>query len=174
MEAHDPTSKSITITWKAPDYDGGCPIQGYIVEKIEKDGDRYERVTPSLVPGFSYVVKDLKEGAEYQFRVRAENAAGVSEPSRSTQPVLAADPVGMKNLKYDLCECWNFLAYKLNLYNKNNFYCIYASIVFSPDLELSNLMLIYCPILYRHAIFIGSYTKYPTKLGPNLLYIKSV
>lgn len=94
VEAHDPTSKSITVTWKAPDYDGGCPIQGYIVEKIEKEGDRYERVTPSLIPGFSHVVTGLKEGMEYQFRVRAENAAGVSEPSRSTPLTKAADPVG--------------------------------------------------------------------------------
>lgn len=95
VETRDPTSKSITITWKAPDNDGGCPIQGYIVEMIEKDGDRYERVTPSLVPGYSFVVPGLKENMEYQFRVRAENVAGVSEPSRSTQPLKAADPVGM-------------------------------------------------------------------------------
>jgi len=97
VEAQDPTSKSIRVTWKAPDCDGGCPIQGYIVEKMEKDGDRYERVTPSLVPGFSYVVTDLKEDVEYQFRVRAENAAGDSEPSRSTQFMKAADPVGKRN-----------------------------------------------------------------------------
>jgi len=67
------------------------------VEKIEKDGDRYERVTPSLVPGLSFVVAGLKEDMEYQFRVRAENAAGVSEPSRSTPLMKAADPVGMSN-----------------------------------------------------------------------------
>lgn len=100
VEAHDPTSKSITVTWRAPDNDGGCPIQGYVVEKIEKDGDRYERVTPSLVPGFSYVVTGLKEDMEYQFRVRAENAAGVSEPSRSTQPIKATDPVGMRKCQH--------------------------------------------------------------------------
>ena len=99
MEAHDPTSKSITVTWRAPDYDGGCPIQGYIVEKMEKDGDRYERVNPSLVPGLTYVVPDLTEDVEYQFRVRAENAAGVSEPSRSSQFIKAADPVGTRNYK---------------------------------------------------------------------------
>lgn len=96
MEAHDPTSKSITVTWKAPDYDGGCPIQGYVLEKIEKDGDRFERINQNLVPGFSFVVTGLKEDMEYQFRVRAENAAGVSEPSRSSQPIKAADPVGTK------------------------------------------------------------------------------
>lgn len=100
VEAQDPTSKSITVTWKAPDYDGGCPIQGYIIEKIEKDGDRYEKVTPSLVPGFSYVVTGLQEEMEYQFRVRAENAAGLSEPSRSTPLIKAADPVGMSNYKF--------------------------------------------------------------------------
>lgn len=64
------------------------------MEKIEKDGDRYERVTPNLVPGFSFVVTGLTEETEYIFRVRAENAAGVSEPSRSTLPIKAADPVG--------------------------------------------------------------------------------
>lgn len=69
------------------------------MEKIEKDGDRYEKVTPSLVPGFSYVVTGLKEDVEYQFRVRAENAAGVSEPSRSSPLIKAADPVGMSNYK---------------------------------------------------------------------------
>lgn len=70
------------------------------MEKIEKDGDRYERVTPSLIPGFSFVVTGLKEDMEYQFRVRAENAAGVSEPSRSSQPMKAADPVGMKTVAF--------------------------------------------------------------------------
>lgn len=95
VEGQEPTSKSITITWKAPDYDGGCPIQGYIVERMEKDGERYERVTPNLVPGFSHVVTGLEEDKEYLFRVRAENAAGISGPSRSTQPIRAADPVGM-------------------------------------------------------------------------------
>ncbi|KAF3843845.1 hypothetical protein F7725_002694 [Dissostichus mawsoni] len=52
------TVKSITVTWKAPDSDGGCPITGYIVEKMEKDGDRFDRVTPTLVPGLSHTVTD--------------------------------------------------------------------------------------------------------------------
>lgn len=85
----------------APPYDGGCPITGYILEKIEKDGDRFERCVPNLVPGFPYTVTGLTEGKEYQFRVRAENIAGASDPSRSTPLIKAADPVGMlKNLIY--------------------------------------------------------------------------
>lgn len=94
VQATNPTSQSITVTWKAPEYDGGLPIKGYLLEKIEKDGDRFEPCFDSLEPGFSYTVKGLTEGKEYQFRVRAENAAGVSEPSRSTPLTQAADPVG--------------------------------------------------------------------------------
>lgn len=95
VEGHNPTSNSVTVTWMAPPYDGGCPITGYILEKIEKDGDRFERCVPNLVPGFSYTVTGLTEGKEYQFRVRAENIAGASDPSRSTPLIKAADPVGM-------------------------------------------------------------------------------
>lgn len=97
VEAINPTSQSITVTWKAPPYDGGCPITGYILEKIEKDGDRFTRCVPNLVPGFSYTIAGLTEDKEYQFRVRAENVAGESDPSRSTPLIKAADPVGMYN-----------------------------------------------------------------------------
>lgn len=100
VEGHNPTSNSITVTWMAPSYDGGCPITGYILEKIEKDGDRFERCVPNLVPGFSYTVTGLTEGKEYQFRVRAENIAGASDPSRSTPLIKAADPVGMFKNNY--------------------------------------------------------------------------
>lgn len=94
VKAINPTSQSITVTWKAPDYDGGLPIKGYMVEKIEKDGDRFGPCCDALETGLTYTVKGLTEGKEYQFRVRAENAAGVSEPSRSTPLTVAADPVG--------------------------------------------------------------------------------
>ncbi|KAJ8416947.1 hypothetical protein AAFF_G00328250 [Aldrovandia affinis] len=93
VEVHNPTSQSVTLTWKPPAYDGGCSITGYILEKIEKDGDSFERCCESLVPGMSYTLMDLTDGNEYQFRVRAENAAGASEPSLSTAMVIAMDPV---------------------------------------------------------------------------------
>lgn len=87
----------MTLTWKPPAYNGGCSITGYILEKIEKDGDRFERCCESLVPGLSFTLTGLTEGKEYQFRARAENAAGPSEPSCSTALVTAMDPVGMHN-----------------------------------------------------------------------------
>lgn len=51
------------------------------------------------MPGFSYTLEGLKEGEEYQFRVRAENAFGISDPSSTTPLVKAADPVGMQKQK---------------------------------------------------------------------------
>ncbi|KAJ8416941.1 hypothetical protein AAFF_G00328190 [Aldrovandia affinis] len=93
VETHNPSSKSITLTWKPPMYDGGCKIMGYILEKMKKGDDKFERCNDFLVPVLSYTVKGLTEGKEYQFRVCAENAAGVSDPSRSTPMVKAIDTI---------------------------------------------------------------------------------
>lgn len=95
LEVHNPTSKSVTLTWKPPLFDGGSKIMGYIIEKLAKGKERWERCNDYLVPLLTYTVKGLEEGKEYQFRVRAENAAGISEPSRITPFVKAVDPIGM-------------------------------------------------------------------------------
>lgn len=68
---------------------------GYVLEKLVKGGDKWERCNDFLVPLLTYTVKGLEDGKQYQFRVRAENAAGVSEPSNTTPLVKAADPIGM-------------------------------------------------------------------------------
>uniref|UniRef100_A0A7M4F6M8 Titin n=1 Tax=Crocodylus porosus TaxID=8502 RepID=A0A7M4F6M8_CROPO len=79
LEVHNPTSKSATLTWKPPLYDGGSKIMGYIIEKLAKGEDKWERCNDYLVPLLTYTVKGLEEGKEYQFRARAENAAGISQ-----------------------------------------------------------------------------------------------
>lgn len=73
---------------------------GYIIEKLAKGKERWERCNDYLVPLLTYPVKGLEAGKEYQFRVRAENAAGISEPSRITPFVKAVDPTGM-NCSFD-------------------------------------------------------------------------
>lgn len=75
-------------------YDGGCKIMGYILEMQQKGEDKWERCNDFLVPVLSYTVRGLKEGKNYTFRVKAENAAGVSEPSRNTPFIKASDAVG--------------------------------------------------------------------------------
>lgn len=98
VETHNPTSSTITLTWKPPMYDGGTKIMGYILEKQQKGDDKWERCNNFLVPVLSYTVKGLTEGKSFAFRVRAENAAGISEPSRSTLFVKASDVIS----KYDV------------------------------------------------------------------------
>ena len=94
MEVHNPTAEAMTIMWKPPLYDGGSKIMGYIIEKIAKGEERWKRCNEHLVPVLTYTAKGLEEGKEYQFRVRAENAAGIGEPSRATPPTKAVDPIG--------------------------------------------------------------------------------
>lgn len=78
-------------------YDGGAKIMGYILEKQQKGEDKWERCNDFLVPVLSYTIRGLTEGKNYMFRVKAENAAGISEPSRSTLFVKASDAVGKEN-----------------------------------------------------------------------------
>ncbi|XP_021713429.1 twitchin isoform X5 [Aedes aegypti] len=74
----------VTVTWERPLMDGGSRIQGYRFE--------YRDVTDStwivcnfLIKDNSYQVYNLVPGREYEFRVRAQNAAGVSKPSASSK-----------------------------------------------------------------------------------------
>lgn len=94
VETNNPTSSTVTLTWKPPMYDGGAKIMGYILEKQQKGEDKWERCNDFLVPVLSYTVRKLTEGKSYAFRVRAENAAGVSEPSRGTPFVKVSDAIG--------------------------------------------------------------------------------
>lgn len=47
----------------------------------------------SLIRSTHFRVTGLQEGLEYEFRVFAENAAGISKHSRPSQGVFAHDPV---------------------------------------------------------------------------------
>jgi len=56
-----------------------CVIQGYIVE-YKKPGELWKKHNEEPIRGTDVTIKGLDDG-EYEFRVRAKNSAGVSEPS---------------------------------------------------------------------------------------------
>lgn len=93
VEVSTITKDSMVVTWERPDNDGGSPIQGYIVEKRDKDGVRWTRCNKRTVSELRFRVTGLLENHSYEFRVAAENAAGVGTPSQPTIYYKALDPV---------------------------------------------------------------------------------
>jgi len=86
---------SCSLSWRPPEQDGGSPITGYHVERSTTGKTaRWIRISTKAVADTKYEVKELVEGNEYQFRVSAENKAGIGPPGPACDPVLAKDPWG--------------------------------------------------------------------------------
>ena len=84
---------SVVLTWKRPNSDGGSEINGYHIEKKEKNSVRWIRAVPRLVSSLHYKVTGLNEGSEYEFRVSAENAAGSGPVSETSNLVMCKEPI---------------------------------------------------------------------------------
>ena len=87
------TGDSMTLTWCKPASDGGSPVTGYVIERREKTGMRWVRVNRDPVVECTAVATKLRKGCEYDFRVYAENAAGLSPPSEQSATFRALDPL---------------------------------------------------------------------------------
>ncbi|GJQ70967.1 hypothetical protein Trydic_g883 [Trypoxylus dichotomus] len=83
----DGTPDVITIHWDRPLKDGGSPITGYLVEHRRTGSPHWVRATPLLVPFPELTLSGLEPGWRYQFRVCAENAVGLSDPSELSEPL---------------------------------------------------------------------------------------
>uniref|UniRef100_A0A3B3WRY7 Titin n=1 Tax=Poecilia mexicana TaxID=48701 RepID=A0A3B3WRY7_9TELE len=79
------TGDSVVLTWERPESDGGSEIDGYILEKRDKDGVRWTKCNKRRLNDMRFRCTGLAEGHYYQFRVLAENAAGVGAPSESSE-----------------------------------------------------------------------------------------
>uniref|UniRef100_A0A3P8T195 Titin n=1 Tax=Amphiprion percula TaxID=161767 RepID=A0A3P8T195_AMPPE len=86
--AHD----GMTITWSAPETNGGSEIISYIIEKKDRTGIKWTRCNRQKVTDLSFRVTGLTTGHEYEFRVVAENIVGAGEPSLPSSYYKACDP----------------------------------------------------------------------------------
>lgn len=100
------TKESISLAWAKPDHDGGSRITGYLVETQEKGQEKW--VKCGTTKFIHFTVSGLRENAEYFFRVRAENQAGLSDPKEMVTPVAVKDQLGKflsdhHRIKYMAC-----------------------------------------------------------------------
>lgn len=83
------SGKSVTLSWKPPEDDGGCKIGNYIIEYNRVGWDMWLKASTSRQ--LTADLDDLLEGSEYRFRVKAENPYGMSLPSDVSEPIFLPD-----------------------------------------------------------------------------------
>lgn len=82
------------MAWEWPDRTGGSEITGFIVEHQEES--QTDWVTFKTVSNNHAHITGLEEGKTYRFRVKAQNAIGVSRPDTSV-PVTCQEKTCMKH-----------------------------------------------------------------------------
>lgn len=105
-------ANSVRLSWKAPIDDGGSEILGYIVERREATRNAWYTVD-CRVTETQLLVKGLKEGTEYHFKVTAENSFGISASLKSEQPLVPKTPL----CKYSLIIFVLFFSNPSGLYS---------------------------------------------------------
>lgn len=95
----DVAKTSCFLQWTKPEHDGGAKIESYVIELLKSGTTDWVRVAEN-VPSIEYFLKGLMEKQEYSFRVRAVNAAGESEPSEPSNPVLCKERLSRSSSIY--------------------------------------------------------------------------
>ncbi|XP_029946943.1 immunoglobulin-like and fibronectin type III domain-containing protein 1 [Salarias fasciatus] len=84
----------INLSWCSPSDTGGTKIIGYNLEKNKKGTNYWSLVNQNgPITDTKYAVKDVFEGAAYEFRVSAINLSGAGDPSIPCDTVIARDPM---------------------------------------------------------------------------------
>jgi hypothetical protein len=99
LEATDVTKDSCVLKFKPPEDEGDCAPTGYVVEKMDTKTGLWIPCAKIDAPADGDDEKELKvpvsglqEGNRYQFRVKAVNDEGASDPLTTEQSILAKDP----------------------------------------------------------------------------------
>lgn len=98
LEITDTNAKGCKVQWQPPKDDGGTPIEGYQVEKMDVLTGRWTPVGKVGKDKTEIPVTGLEEGKKYHFRVKAINNEGESDPLETDRTTLAKNPFGMFHL----------------------------------------------------------------------------
>lgn len=86
-----PGNGSATVTWSAPDNDGGSPITSYTVKALTS-GTAPAQTVAVDAPATSATVTGLSNGSPYTFTVAATNAVGTGPDSAGSAAVTPTAP----------------------------------------------------------------------------------
>lgn len=89
------TADSADITWTKPTSDGGSPITNYRIEMRSKGAYRWDICNVQRVTGTKYTVNNLMEETDYEFRVTAENKAGLGPVSATSSSAKYGELFGL-------------------------------------------------------------------------------
>ncbi|CAL8279768.1 unnamed protein product [Lota lota] len=106
VRCHDANKDYVVVTWKPPAVEGSSSILGYFIDKCEVGTQHWAQCNDSPVKYARFPVTGLVEGRSYVFRVSALNHAGVSRPSRVSDPVAAMDPSDRARLRAGPSAPW--------------------------------------------------------------------
>ncbi|RVE74463.1 hypothetical protein OJAV_G00022200 [Oryzias javanicus] len=90
---------SCVVQWEPPQFDGGQPIIGYVLERKKLRSYRWMRLNFDPFVGTTYEAKRMIEGVPYEMRVYAVNSIGMSRHSPASQPFVpvapTSEPIGL-------------------------------------------------------------------------------
>jgi titin len=72
---------TVTLTWSAPTYDGGSPVQQYNVYATLDPNGPWTHIGSTGGPALKYIVNDAAPGKTTHFRIAAENQNGEGAPA---------------------------------------------------------------------------------------------
>ena len=91
------TDTTVSLAWSPPETDGGAPIDDYSVEFRLEGARKWSRANAEeSVSATVYTVTGLTTDADYEFRVAAQNRAGLGPASKPTAPVNVKEPLGTR------------------------------------------------------------------------------
>jgi len=96
--AADRAGTAIHVSWQPPTYDGGSPVTGYRVTRVDADG-KESLLTAQPITGLSIDDTATKPGANYTYRVVARNSIGESAPAAISTATATTPPGAVQRFK---------------------------------------------------------------------------
>ena len=109
IEAEEIRADHIKIKWQKPKDEGGCPLTGYIIEKMDVDSGRWVPAGEVGPDAESFTASGLTPKKKYKFRVKAVNKEGESDALETDEAIMARNPYGNYNFSIKTLYFFNHI-----------------------------------------------------------------